>query len=111
MGVHPPVVWIGFTAVIVGGKGNNFGVVVGALLVPVAFNELPRYIPTFGGPGMVEALQWIAIGSLALAFMWFRPNGLFPERRRRMGVRSATGLQADTSADDTVEPVKVGGEG
>ena len=34
-----------FTAIIVGGTGNNAGVMLGALLVPVAFNELTRYIP------------------------------------------------------------------
>jgi len=39
-----------FTAVIVGGTGNDFGVMAGALLVPVLFNEITRYIPTFGAP-------------------------------------------------------------
>jgi len=71
------------TAVIVGGTGNNFGVMLGALLVPVVFNEVTRYLPKFGRPGLIDALQWILIGSLALAFLWFRPQGIVPERRRR----------------------------
>jgi branched-chain amino acid transport system permease protein len=71
------------TAVIVGGTGNNFGVMLGALLVPVAFNEATRYIPQFGTPGLVDALQWIVIGGLALVFLWFWPRGIVPERRRR----------------------------
>jgi len=71
------------TAVIVGGTGNNFGVMLGALLVPVVFNEVTRYLPKFGRPGLIDALQWIVIGSLALAFLWFRPQGIVPERRRR----------------------------
>lgn len=71
------------TAVIVGGTGNNFGVMLGALLVPVVFNEVTRYLPQFGRPGLIDALQWILIGSLALAFLWFRPQGIVPERRRR----------------------------
>jgi branched-chain amino acid transport system permease protein len=75
-----------FTAIIVGGTGNDFGVMAGALLVPVLFNEITRYIPTFGTPYLVDALQWVVIGSLALAFMWFRPRGLFPERRRTMAL-------------------------
>jgi branched-chain amino acid transport system permease protein len=71
------------TAIIVGGTGNNAGVMLGALLVPVAFNEATRFIPQFGRPGLVDALQWIVIGVLALAFLWFWPRGIIPERRRR----------------------------
>jgi branched-chain amino acid transport system permease protein len=71
------------TAIIVGGTGNNAGVMLGALLVPVAFNEATRFIPQFGRPGLVDALQWIAIGGLALVFLWFWPRGIIPERRRR----------------------------
>lgn len=71
------------TAVIVGGTGNNFGVMLGAMLVPVAFNEATRYLPQFGRPGLIDAIQWIIIGGLALLFLWFRPQGIVPERRRR----------------------------
>lgn len=74
------------TAVIVGGTGNNAGVILGALLVPVAFNEATRFIPPFGRPGLVDALQWIAIALLALVFLWFWPRGIIPERRRRFKV-------------------------
>jgi branched-chain amino acid transport system permease protein len=70
------------TAIIVGGTGNNAGVMLGALLVPVAFNEATRFIPQFGKPGLVDALQWIVIGALALVFLWFWPRGIIPERRR-----------------------------
>jgi branched-chain amino acid transport system permease protein len=72
-----------FTAIIVGGTGNDLGVMVGALLVPVAFNELTRYLPQIGRPGLIDALQWIMIGLLALVFLWFWPRGVIPERRRR----------------------------
>ncbi|HEY2770814.1 MAG TPA: branched-chain amino acid ABC transporter permease [Solirubrobacteraceae bacterium] len=71
------------TAIIVGGTGNNLGVMLGALLVPVAFNEATRYLPQIGRPGLIDALQWIVIGLLALAFLWFWPRGIIPERRRR----------------------------
>lgn len=84
-----------FTAVIVGGLGNNLGAVVGALLVPVAFSEGARYLPGIGGSELAGALQWIAIGLLALIFLWFRPRGIFPERRRRYDAsppRSLVGL-------------------
>lgn len=92
-----PSVWlypetiILFAAVIVGGRGNNLGAVVGALLVPVGFEEVTRFIPNQFtlGPlsitpqvGFVPALEWVAIGLLILAFLWFRPEGVRPEPRR-----------------------------
>jgi branched-chain amino acid transport system permease protein len=80
-----------FAAVIVGGRGNNLGAVLGALLVPVGFEEVTRFIPNQFtlGPlaitpqvGFVPALQWVAIGLLILGFLWFRPEGVRPEPRR-----------------------------
>jgi branched-chain amino acid transport system permease protein len=70
------------TAIVVGGTGNMAGGALGALLVPIAFQELTRFVPNFGYPGMVNSLQWVLIGLLMLAFLWFRPRGLIPERRR-----------------------------
>jgi branched-chain amino acid transport system permease protein len=92
-----PSVWlypetiILFAAVIVGGRGNNLGAVLGALLVPVGFEEVTRFIPNQFqlGPisitpqvGLVPALQWVAIGLLIIGFLWFRPQGVRPEPRR-----------------------------
>ena len=74
-----------FAAVIIGGAGSHRGAVLGAILVPVAFEEATRYIPQFGPPGLVEDLQWVAIGLLIVVFLWFRPQGVLPERRRRIG--------------------------
>jgi branched-chain amino acid transport system permease protein len=71
-----------FAAVIIGGAGNNLGVLIGALLVPVGFVEAARYLPTIGNAQLVGAMQWILIGLLIVIFMWFRPRGLLPERRR-----------------------------
>jgi len=73
-----------FAAVIIGGAGNHRGAVLGAILVPVAFEEATRYIPSIPGkPGLVDDLQWVAIGLLIVLFLWFRPQGVLPERRRR----------------------------
>ena len=74
-----------FAAVIIGGAGNHRGAVLGAILVPVGFEEATRYIPQFGPPGLVDDLQWVAIGLLIVIFLWFRPQGILPERRRRIG--------------------------
>ncbi|HUY98305.1 MAG TPA: branched-chain amino acid ABC transporter permease [Verrucomicrobiae bacterium] len=74
-------------ALIVGGRGNNFGAILGALLVPLGFLEATRFIPPFGPPGLVPALEWIVTGTLILVFLWFRPQGVVPERRRRLSKR------------------------
>src|SRR5579875_722120 len=78
-----------FAAVIIGGSGNHRGAMLGALLVPVAFEEATRYIPPVAGnPNLVPALQWVVIGLLIVAFLWFRPQGVLPERRRRLATRA-----------------------
>lgn len=80
-----PETFVFFTAVIVGGSGNNVGVMVGALLVPIGFLEASRFLPStsFFSSGVIDAVQWIAIGVLTLVFLWFWPKGVIPERRRR----------------------------
>ena len=84
-----PSVWlypetiILFAAVIVGGRGNNVGAILGALLVPVGFEEVTRLMANvaLGPPGMIPALEWVAIGLLIIGFLWFRPDGVRPEPR------------------------------
>ena len=73
-----------FVAVIVGGVGNNFGALLGAALVLGVFEESLRYLPSFGYAGVAEAVQFMLLGVLILVFLWFRPQGLIPERRRRL---------------------------
>jgi branched-chain amino acid transport system permease protein len=86
------------TAIIVGGTGNNAGVMLGALLVPVGFNEATRYLPQIGRPGLIDALQWIVIGLLGLTFLWFWPQGIIPERRRRFARASGGTVPVSGSA-------------
>jgi branched-chain amino acid transport system permease protein len=71
-----------FAAVIIGGAGNHRGALLGAILVPVGFEEATRYIPQFGPAGLIDDLQWVAIGLLIVIFLWFRPQGILPEKRR-----------------------------
>jgi branched-chain amino acid transport system permease protein len=73
-----------FAAVIIGGAGNHRGAVLGAILVPVGFEEITRYIPASNNlpPNLIPSLQWVAIGLLIVLFLWFRPQGILPERRR-----------------------------
>jgi branched-chain amino acid transport system permease protein len=71
-----------FAAIIVGGAGNHKGAVLGAILVPLGFEEVTRFIPPLSNPSLVPALEWVAIGLLIVLFLWFRPDGILPERRR-----------------------------
>ena len=73
-----------FAAVIIGGAGNHRGAVLGAILVPVGFEEITRYIPTSNNlpPNLIPSLQWVAIGLLIVIFLWVRPQGILPERKR-----------------------------
>jgi len=70
-----------FTAIFVGGVGNYRGVVLGVLLVPILFLELPRFLPQFGYPGLTDSLEWIAIGAIWMICLYVRPQGIVPEKR------------------------------
>ncbi len=73
-----------FAAVIIGGAGNHRGAILGAILVPVGFEEVTRYIPTSNSlpPNLIPSLEWVAIGLLIVIFLWARPQGILPERKR-----------------------------
>jgi branched-chain amino acid transport system permease protein len=73
-----------FAAVIIGGAGNHLGAVLGAVLVPVGFEEITRFIPTSNNlpPNLIPSLEWVAIGLLIVIFLWVRPQGILPERKR-----------------------------
>ncbi len=70
-----------FTAIFVGGLGNYRGVVLGIFLVPTLFLELPQFLPQIGYPGLIDSLEWIAIGLMWTLCLYFRPQGFLPERK------------------------------
>src|SRR5436190_1722692 len=75
--------------IIVGGLGSIWGSVLGALLlaytnyyfIPDVFNGLPH---TFGLSFDLVDLSFGIFGFLLVLVMVLRPQGLFPERRRRL---------------------------
>jgi ABC-type branched-subunit amino acid transport system permease subunit len=80
----PAETFIIFAALIIGGLGNNIGVMMGAFIVPVLFTQLPKFIPDIPGhPGLILNLEGAVIGTLLIITMWFRPQGVVPERIRR----------------------------
>jgi branched-chain amino acid transport system ATP-binding protein len=98
-----------FTAIILGGVGNNWGVALGTLLVQVIFLQVPTFLPTVGYTGLVDALQWVLIGVLWLACLALRPRGLIPERRYRAALPAGGGT-SETPAVETPagEPLAAG---
>jgi branched-chain amino acid transport system permease protein len=75
--------------IIVGGLGSIWGAVLGALLlsyinyyfIPDVFNSLPH---TFGLSFSLTDLSFGIFGFLLVLVMVLRPQGLFPERRRKI---------------------------
>lgn len=78
-----PETFLFFTAIIIGGTGNLFGNVIGVLLIPIGIVEATRFLPDIGYPGLVDVLDWVVIGLVMLFFLWIRPRGVVPERRRK----------------------------
>ena len=71
-----------FAALIIGGLGNNVGAIAGSLAVPVIFVELPKFLPQIGSnPALIPEIDNIIIGLLLIVTLWFRPQGLVPERK------------------------------
>jgi branched-chain amino acid transport system permease protein len=73
-----------YVAVLMGGRGNNLGAVLGALLVPVIIIEGTRFLPVslLGSSGLLASSRNVFIGLLLIAVLWFRPQGLLPERKQ-----------------------------
>ena len=88
-----------FAAIIVGGAGNHKGAILGALLVPLGFEEATRFIPPLSNPALVPALEWVAIGLLIILFLWFRPNGILPERRRILSGSASAPVPVSSSGE------------
>jgi ABC-type branched-subunit amino acid transport system permease subunit len=72
-----------WTIVSIGGAGNNWGVLLGALFYQF-YTTLPRFLPeaikqALGG-GRIEAIQIIMIGLTLIAVMVWRPQGLLGKK-------------------------------
>ena len=78
------------TAIIVGGLGNDAGVLLGTAIVPVLILQGVQYLPQIkSAPQLTSDLGWIILGLLTIIFVFTRPRGLIPERRPRYRVKPA----------------------
>lgn len=104
LGTIAPSIWsvpeafVVIAALLIGGNGNNWGAVLGALVLPVGIYELTQFIPTMGDTtNLIDAFRWIVIGVLVCLFLWFRPQGLLAERKARY-----PGVEDQLNESDTV---------
>ena len=78
-----------YAAVLVGGRGNIKGVVIGVLIMGVLVQESTRFLPQLPGlgelntkhPQFLLAMRGVLVGLVLVLFLRFRPQGLLPERR------------------------------
>jgi len=120
IGVWSPAAWsyaetiVLFTAVIIGGAGNHIGAVLGAVLVPVGFEEITRFITNNNPdlpPNLLPSLQWVAIGLLITVFLWLRPQGILPERKRVIAVATMEPPEPGQARAWQPRPPAAGGTG
>jgi ABC-type branched-subunit amino acid transport system ATPase component len=80
-------IWL---AMLLGGSGNHWGVLVGALLL-IVIREGTRFVGDIPGvaalvvhnPGFLPSLRFVLIGLLLIAVVRFFPGGVLPERVRK----------------------------
>ena len=110
IGAWSPAAWgiyetfLFLVALTIGGVGNNGGVVLGTGIVLTGILEGVQYLPSIGTGSLTGALQLMGVGVLIVIFLWFRPQGLLPERRRRLGARAASAEATSAAAPDQARP-------
>jgi branched-chain amino acid transport system permease protein len=70
-----------YAAILVGGRGNPRGVILGVFVVYVGFIELTRFLPSPASrPDFGPAARQVLIGLMIILMLRFRPAGIFKER-------------------------------
>lgn len=79
----PIVTFIVWSMIIVGGKGNNNGSLVGALII-ITFNNSTRFLKDYINipAETLASLRMVAIGILIILTLIFKSEGLIKEKRR-----------------------------
>ena len=99
-----------YAAILVGGRGNPRGVILGTFVVYVGFIELTRYLPSPASrPDFGPALRQVLIGLMIILMLRFRPEGVF---RERPGVDSERGPARPLPSDavGALAPAATGGQ-
>jgi ABC-type branched-subunit amino acid transport system ATPase component/ABC-type branched-subunit amino acid transport system permease subunit len=81
-GWTPQETFLIYAALFIGGTGNAIGAVIGTFFVEVGVQEVTRYVPQIGSNASSgDAIRLAIIGLLIVGILWFRPQGVLPERR------------------------------
>ena len=100
----PQELLIIYAAILIGGRGNPRGVVVGVFVVYIGLIELTRYLPSPASrPDFSPALRQVLIGLMIILMLKFRPAGIF---RERLGIDA----QPSVRPAETVTAVVAAGE-
>lgn len=92
-----PETFVLWAVLLIGGRGNLVGSMIGCALIIVLFNEGTRFLPTdFLTPNLVATIRNMIIGTLLIVTLRLRPAGVLPEVRRRFADLRA--LPAGSSA-------------
>jgi branched-chain amino acid transport system permease protein len=76
----PTVTFTAWVAMILGGSGNNRGVIIGALVL-FGSRTVTYFVPQVPGhPNLIASLRLVFIGVILIALMHWKPEGLFSER-------------------------------
>jgi branched-chain amino acid transport system permease protein len=79
-----------YAAILVGGRGNPRGVILGVFVVYIGLIELTRFLPSPASrPDFGPAMRQILIGLMIILMLRFRPEGIF---RERPGIDQELGL-------------------
>jgi ABC-type branched-subunit amino acid transport system permease subunit len=101
------------SGVVVGGRGNSLGVIVGSALVLSALPEITRLVPVFGhGSSAGPAIAALLSALLIIVVLRFRPLGLIPERRTTTGRIPGdprTSRTPEDPGDGAATPARQGG--
>jgi branched-chain amino acid transport system permease protein len=79
---RPIETFLMWAMIIVGGRGNHLGAILGALIIQI-FNVSTRFVGGYLplGSDFMAALRMAIIGSLIVAFLLFRSEGLIKEKK------------------------------
>jgi branched-chain amino acid transport system permease protein len=112
-----------YAAILVGGRGNPRGVILGVFVVYIGFIEFTRFLPSPASrPDFSPALRQVLIGLMIILMLKFRPQGIFRERpgvdgpQRRAGwlpgpLRAFAAAASPGSAPAGPDPARTTGAG
>jgi branched-chain amino acid transport system permease protein len=82
--VKPIETFIIWAMIVVGGRGNLWGIVLGTIVIQTFYTGTRFLTGSFGiGAETMAALRLVVIGVLIMTVTMFRPQGILPERRRK----------------------------